>query len=76
MYKLTDAPKNRDLVFMSVDKGCGIARKLTEMGLIPGERLRILNNPGHGPVTLFIKGSKLALGQALADKIMVKEDKR
>ncbi len=73
MYRLTHARTNVDLLFTSYEGGCGVMQRLTAMGLIPGERLKVLHNSGGGPVTLLIKGAKVALGHCLAAKIMVEE---
>lgn len=74
MYKLTQARENVNLVFISLEGGRGAMQRLTDMGLVPGERLKILNNSGFGPITVLIKGAKVALGYGLANKIIVKED--
>ncbi len=58
---------------VSIDGGAGAQQKLTDMGLIPGERITVIHNSGIGPLTLSVKGSKLAIGHALAKKIIVKE---
>ncbi|MCK4822382.1 FeoA domain-containing protein [bacterium] len=74
MHKLTRAKVNINLIFASITGGWGVRRKLTDMGLIPGERLKVLHNSGHGPITVLIKGSKIALGYGIADKIIVEEE--
>jgi ferrous iron transport protein A len=74
MYKLTRARENVNLVFISLESGRGAMQRLTDMGLVPGERLKILNNSGFGPITVLIKGVKVALGHGLANKIIVKEE--
>ena len=71
MYRLTQARINTNLVFVSVDGGRGVWQKLVDMGLIPGERLKVLHNSGYGPVTVLIKGAKVALGHGIAQKILV-----
>ena len=74
MYRLTQARVNINLVFTSVEGGRGAMQRLTDMGLIPGERLKVLHNSGYGPLTVLIKGVKVALGHGLANKIMVTEE--
>jgi Fe2+ transport system protein FeoA len=49
-------------------------QRLTDMGLLPGERLMVLHNTGFGPVTVLIKGAKVALGHGLASKVIVEEE--
>ena len=74
MQKLIHARTNVNLIFNSVEGGRGAMRRLTDMGLIPGERLKVLHNSGHGPVTVLIKGAKVALGHGLVAKIIVEEE--
>ncbi len=74
MIRLTQAKKNIDLLFLSVEGGRGAAQRLSDMGLVPGEKLKVLNNPGFGPVTVLIKGVKVGLGHGLAFKILIKEE--
>ena len=74
MPKLIHAKTNVNLIFTSVEGGRSAMRRLTDMGLIPGERLKVLQNSGHGPVTVLIKGAKVALGHGLVVKIIVEEE--
>ena len=74
MHRLTQARTNVNLIFTSLEGGRGAIQRLTDMGLIPGERLRVLHNSGYGPVTVLMKGAKVALGHGLAAKIIVKEE--
>ncbi len=74
MYCLTQAKTNINLVFIYLDGGMGVRQKLLDMGLVPGERLKVLHNSGWGPVTVLIKGAKVALGHGMAKKIVVEEE--
>jgi len=74
MHKLIHAKTNVNLIFTSLEGGRGAMQRLTDMGLIPGERLKVLHNSGYGPVTVLIKGAKVALGHGLAAKIIVEEE--
>ena len=51
----------------------GLARKLADMGMVPGAEIRLVNRQGVGPVLVDLKGSRLALGRGMAMKIMVEE---
>ncbi len=73
MSPLTKAGKNTVLVFsyfgnlMEQEK-----RRLTDMGMVPGENIRILQQ-AHGCVTLIVKGSRIALDHKTAGEIIVSE---
>jgi len=74
MMRLSQARTKVNLIFTVAEGGQGIMQKLTDMGLIPGEKLKVLHNSGHGPVTVLIKGAKVALGHGIATKIIVREE--
>jgi len=44
-----------------------------DMGLTPGTEVTVIKAaPFHGPVELEVRGTKLALGRGLAEKVFVK----
>jgi ferrous iron transport protein A len=53
---------------------CGerLFRRLMDMGLRVGKRLKVLSNRGRGPVLIKIEGLRLALGRGAARKILVR----
>jgi Fe2+ transport system protein FeoA len=69
--RLTDMPAGSRLVFIAFEGGP--VRKLQEMGLLPAEKFSVLHNAGHGPVTVSLKGTTLAIGHSLASRIIVRE---
>ena len=56
---------------VAVRAGWGLQRRLAEMGLNPGVKVRVLNSQRPGPVVIEVRGSRLALGHGVAHKIMV-----
>jgi len=73
MSRLSKVKTGSQVVFISVDGGLHSRSRLADMGLLPGEKIKVVQNTGHGPVTVLMKGSKVALGHGLAEKIIVKE---
>lgn len=57
---------------VSVRGGWGLQRRLADMGLTPGVRIRLINNQIAGPVLVELRGARVALGRGVAQKIMVK----
>ncbi len=49
--------------------GVQMKNRLSAMGIIPGEEIEIINN--CGPIIISVKGSRLALGHGIAQKILV-----
>jgi ferrous iron transport protein A len=56
-----------------VRAGWGLQRRLADMGLTPGVQIRVLNSQMPSPVLIDLRGSRVALGRGVAQKILVKE---
>ena len=43
-----------------------------DMGLTPGTRVTVVKSaPFHGPLEILVRGSRLALGRGMAERIFV-----
>lgn len=60
-----------EVTLIDITGGRGIRSKLYSMGFVPGVRLKVLNRNGRGPIIVGVKGSRLAIGQGMAGKIVV-----
>lgn len=67
---LVDCPRDRDacLHCLLVDR-C-VVHRLIELGLTPGTRIRVIQDAG-GPMLLSVRGSRVALGRDLAERVWV-----
>jgi DtxR family Mn-dependent transcriptional regulator len=46
------------------------------MGLTPGAQVTVVKSaPFHGPLEVLVRGSRLALGRGMAEKIVVEVDR-
>jgi Fe2+ transport system protein FeoA len=73
---LSEAPLNTPLMLKNIQGGKQFNRRLVELGLTPGVRLRVLQDSG-GPLIIAVRDSRIALGRGMAKKIRVslsKED--
>jgi len=53
-------------------RGWGFRRRLEDMGLTPGTRVMIVKSaPFHGPIEVYVRGSRLAIGRGMADRVLV-----
>ena len=68
---LSMATQGEVVQVVAVRAGWGLQRRLAEMGLNPGVKVRVMNSQRPGPVVIDVRGSRLALGQGVAHKIMV-----
>jgi Fe2+ transport system protein FeoA len=74
MKRLHDVRPGHLARIISICGGGECGRRLADLGIIEGEKIKMLHNTGVGPVTVAVKGSKLSLGHGLAMKIAVKEE--
>lgn len=50
----------------------GFKKRLEDMGLTPGTRVTVAKSaPFHGPLEVYVRGSRLALGKRMAERIFV-----
>jgi DtxR family Mn-dependent transcriptional regulator len=58
-------------------RGWGVEKRLMDLGLTPGTTVTVVKSaPFHGPVEILVRGSRLALGRGMAEKILVEIEKR
>jgi ferrous iron transport protein A len=68
---LNVVPPGEEVKIVSVRAGWGLSQRLADMGLTPGTRLTVINSYGGGPVLINLRGTRLALGFGIAQKITV-----
>jgi DtxR family Mn-dependent transcriptional regulator len=52
--------------------GGGFGKRLMDMGLTPGTKVTVVKSaPFHGPLEILVRGSRLALGRGMAERIFV-----
>ena len=49
-----------------------MAKRLADMGFVPGDEIQVVSNGVPGPLVVLVKGSRLVLGRGMAEKILVK----
>jgi len=74
MKNLSDVKSGCAATIVFIYGGRGAQHRLAELGLLPGEKIRMIQNTGAGPVTIYVKGSRLSIGHGLAQKIVVREE--
>ena len=71
MMPLSMVSSGEVVTVTAIKAGCGLQRRLAEMGLNSGVQIKVMNSQRPGPVVIDVRGSRLALGQGVAHKIMV-----
>jgi len=55
-----------------ITKDVVFEKRLMDMGLTPGTKVTVVRvAPFHGPFEIFVRGSRLALGRGMAERIFV-----
>lgn len=73
---LLDVETGQCVRVLRLDGGAGLADKLTQHGLFPGDYVQILRRaPLGGPLLVEVHGREIALGRGVAKKIVVEEGK-
>jgi Fe2+ transport system protein FeoA len=58
-------------------RGWGFEKRLMDLGLTPGTKVTAVKSaPFHGPIEILVRGSRLALGRGMAEKIFVEIEKQ
>ena len=70
---LVQAKENEGLEIVSIMGGRIATKRLADMGLMPGVKIKILKKALFGPIEIEVRGSKLILGRGLASKIFVRQ---
>jgi DtxR family Mn-dependent transcriptional regulator len=56
--------------------GWGLQKRLMDMGLTPGTKVTVVKSaPFRGPIEVYVRGSRLALGRGMAARILVEIEK-
>ena len=54
--------------------GMGMEHKLRQLGLLPGDTVRVLRHaPLGGPILIEVEGRSIALGRGIATKVDVED---
>jgi len=72
---LIEAEPGEQVVIVGYMGGNILEKRLNDMGLTRGVEIEVLNSNG-GPILISCRGSRLALGKGLSEKIMVSPVKR
>lgn len=55
----------------AIQVGRDLTSRLTSLGLTPGAQMEVLQNFGHGPLIINVRGTHVALGRGEARRILV-----
>ncbi|MCA9865891.1 MAG: ferrous iron transport protein A [Anaerolineales bacterium] len=70
LLPLAECPQGRDACLRCLQVDRCVIHRLLELGLTPGTRVRVVQDAG-GPMLLAVRGSRVALGRDLAERMWV-----
>lgn len=68
---LSSLSEGRRAVLKKIAGGRQLRGRLAAMGLLPGAELEVIQNSGHGPFVVSVKGSRIVIGRGMASRIEV-----
>jgi ferrous iron transport protein A len=71
MTPLSLAPAGEPLTIVDVRAGSRLRHRLSDLGLVPGTVIEVVQSLGRGPVILALGDSRLALGRGASHKVLV-----
>jgi ferrous iron transport protein A len=69
--RLSEITTGKQATLATVQVGRELTSRLTSLGLTPGVRVQVLQNHGHGPLIVNVRGTNIALGRGEAEKLLV-----
>jgi len=68
---LTMVKEGAKAILRSIEGGHQLRSRLAALGLLPGSELEVIQNSGHGPFVVSVKGSRVVIGRGMAARITV-----
>jgi len=73
VISLTSLHEGETGVVVHTFGGFGLVRRLAEMGLTPGVKVKVLRKgPFRGPFEIEVRGVALALGRGVASRVLIR----
>ena len=68
---LSNIKTGQKVKLIRVDAGEDLKSRLAVLGMVPNTQITIINKDRPGPFVVSFKGSRIALGREMTEKIMV-----
>jgi len=68
---LSRAKAGETVTVIALGAGWGLQRRLADMGLTPGVKVKVIRSGRPGQVVIEVRGSRMALGHGVTAKILV-----
>jgi ferrous iron transport protein A len=71
---LSEISTGNQVTLQSINIGRELTSRLTSLGMTPGASVEVLQNFGHGPLIVNVRGTHVALGRGEARHLLVEEE--
>ncbi len=68
---LSQLAQGAQATLLAVHGGQQLRGRLAAMGLLPGTHLEVIQNSGHGPFVVSVRGSRIVIGRGMAARLEV-----
>lgn len=72
LQPLSSVPAGSHAIVHSLQGGRAFRSRAATLGFTVGAPITVLQNYGHGPMIVSVRGVRVALGRAEADKVLVR----
>ena len=69
--KLIDLKEEEQAIIFSINGGWQACKRLADLGLTFGTKVKVLKKLFSGPIEIEVRGSRLVLGRGIASKILI-----
>jgi len=71
MRMLSDIKEGELVTLVRIQGGNRVTKRLTELGLTPGIKIKVITNHGRGPVIIEVRDYHLCIGRGESLKVIV-----
>lgn len=73
-HSLDEVKPGRHAILQTNNAEKAVASRLVSLGFTPGVDIEMVQNYGHGPLVVSVRGTRVALGRQEAKNIIVAEN--
>ena len=72
VVSLADLGDGQEGSIVALQGGRGLVGRMAALGFTPGATVRIVRNPGRGPIIVSVLDTQIALGRGQAEHVQVR----
>ncbi len=72
LMPLAHLPRKSSGIVACLEGGHRMTSRLADLGILPGVVLEVLRDGSTGPLMLMVRGTRLAIGRGMAERVWVR----